>query len=152
MNVALAVLLSIQMSAGSACELARRQILPVLHDLFEVSHTAAKETERGGFLQRDADGALDLVLWPATMQRRKAEFRGTRPPNTVAIAHTHPSGMPLPSEHDINEAERVGLPIYVVTRTSIARVNPDRTVTPIVSQDDWFARPERIRDVCQAWG
>jgi hypothetical protein len=154
MNVAIALLLTAQLSVtAAACDLTRREMLPILRDLFEVSHTAARDTERALFLTRGDDGNLGYELWPATHQRRKATYRGTVPPNTVAIAHTHPNGMPKPSQHDIDEAARTGLPIYVVTRTSIARVDPDRTTTELVSRPDWSDRSSRVEtDACELWG
>ncbi|HEX7807902.1 MAG TPA: Mov34/MPN/PAD-1 family protein, partial [Thermoanaerobaculia bacterium] len=99
---------------------------------------------------RDDAGNLDYKLWPATQQRRKASYRGAVPPNTVAIAHTHPHGMPKPSQHDINEAARTGLPIYVITRTSIARVDPDRTTKELVRRD-WVGG-DVATEACEMWG
>ncbi|HEX7828447.1 MAG TPA: Mov34/MPN/PAD-1 family protein [Thermoanaerobaculia bacterium] len=151
MNIAIAVLLVLQLSATRAeCDLTRRQMMPIFSDLYEASHTAAKDTERALFLTRDDAGNLDYKLWPATQQRRKASYRGPVPPNTVAIAHTHPHGMPKPSQHDINEAARTGLPIYVITRTSIARVDPDRTTKELVRRD-WVGG-DVATEACEMWG
>jgi proteasome lid subunit RPN8/RPN11 len=152
MNNAIALLLSLQMSfAGSACEATRRQMLPILRTLFEASRTAARDTERALFLTQAPGESLQATLWPATMERRRATYRGSMPANVVGIAHTHPQGMPRPSEHDLDESERTGLPIYVITRTSIARVDPDRTVASIVEQYDWLTAPKGSRDRCEAW-
>jgi proteasome lid subunit RPN8/RPN11 len=151
MNATIALLLTLQMGAGStSCDLVQRQMVPMFADLFRASRVAAKETERAMFLTRDGSGALDAQLWPATYERRKASFHGPIPPNTVAIAHTHPQGMPEPSQHDIDEAERTGLPIYVVTRTSIARVDPDRHTEELVSKKDWYGAWRRSGDACDA--
>ncbi len=154
MNVVIALLLAMQVNVTeAACDLSRRQILPILRDLFAVSNTAARETERALFLTRDDAGTFGYELWPATMQRRKASYRGTIPRNTVAIAHTHPHGMPKPSQHDLDEAARTGLPIYVVTRTSIARVDPDRTTTELVLRPEWYRNPlPPGGGPCAQWG
>lgn len=153
MNAATALLLSLQMTiSGASCSLLQRQMLPILADLFKVSRTAAKETERAMFVTRDDDGQLQSQLWPATYERRKASFRGAVPPNTVGIAHTHPNGMPEPSQHDVDEAQRTGLPIFVITRTSIARVDPDRTTEQLVEKKDWYGTWRRTGDACAVWG
>ncbi|HEX2831536.1 MAG TPA: Mov34/MPN/PAD-1 family protein [Thermoanaerobaculia bacterium] len=151
MNAAIALLLSLQMSiSGASCGLVQREMLPILADLFKVSRTPSKETERALFVTRDDDGKLQSQLWPATYERRKASFHGAVPANTVGIAHTHPNGMPEPSRHDIDEAQRTGLPIFVVTRTSIARVDPDRTTRHLVTKKDWYGAWRRTGDACAA--
>lgn len=151
MNIAAVLLLALQLATNQACDITKRQVLPLLRDLLETSRTAAKETERAMFLTQDDDGEIDYELWPATMQRRKASYRGVRPLNTVAIAHTHPHNMPNPSTHDIDEAERIGLPIYVVTRGSIFRVDPDRTTTEVLRHVDWASELRRGNDLCEQW-
>jgi proteasome lid subunit RPN8/RPN11 len=152
MNVAIAVLLSIQMSvAASACTVARGQVLPLLGDLLQASRSAQPDTERAMFLTRTESGDISAQLWPATRQRRQATFTGTMPANAVAIAHTHPHNSPQPSAHDIEEAARLQLPIYVVTRTSITRVDPDRTTTALVAHTDWFADAHPGAGRCEAW-
>jgi hypothetical protein len=156
MNAAIGLLLAVQMSLGNAagdpaCDPRGRDVALRLRGLLQAARSASRETERGMFLTRGPDGALGSVLWPATMQRRKATWRGPVPPETIAIAHTHPHGMPKPSQHDLAEAERTRLPIYVVTRTSIYRVDPDRTVRAIAEKTDWAALLDRgDGEVCLA--
>lgn len=118
---------------------------PHLYRLFVAAQDGHKRTERGAFLTRDKDGKVDLVLWPRTMQQRGARFRGIVPPETVAVAHTHPDGHPHPSQHDVEEAMRIGLPIYVVSRTAIARVDPTGLVTYVVDRAYWVAAYEAAR-------
>ncbi|MGN6183508.1 MAG: hypothetical protein ACTHQM_07625 [Thermoanaerobaculia bacterium] len=148
MNAAAAFFLVLQLGLGPACDLVHQQLFPILGDLFAKSRSAAKDAERALFLTRDEHGNLGYELWPATYERRKASFIGAIPPNTVGIAHTHPTGMPQASSHDINESARIGLPIFVVTRTSIERVDPDHSTQRIVGNKDWIRAMKRGGDVC----
>lgn len=85
--------------------------------------------ERAAFIIRGADGELSLVNWPEDHLFRRARWTGQIPENVVAVIHTHPLRFPLPSVNDIAESKRIGLPIYVVTRLSLCRADPNRRVT-----------------------
>ncbi|HET8799307.1 MAG TPA: Mov34/MPN/PAD-1 family protein [Thermoanaerobaculia bacterium] len=155
MNAAIASLLAVHLSlaaavAAATCDRMTKDAAPHLRDLLRMSRTAARDTERAMFLTRDDDGGIGSVLWPRTMERRKATYRGSVPRNAIAIAHTHPHEMPKPSQHDLDEAARTGLPIYVVTRAAIYRVEPDRTVIEIAGRADWPTVVERGGEVCLA--
>ncbi len=155
MNAVIALILAAQLAwshpaNGPTCKRSRSEVVPIFKELLNTSLTAARETERAMFLTRDSAGNLTGVLWPATMQLRKATFRGRMPSATVAIAHTHPPGMPKPSQHDVDEAARTGLPIYVVTRTSIYRVDPDRRITEVLWSPDWQREIDRFGDAACA--
>lgn len=108
-------------------------------NLFRSAQTGDREAERAGFLTRDPNGGIHFIAWPPTAERRSATFRGSMPPNTIAIAHTHPDGMPEPSRHDLEESIRIGLPIYVVARSTVLRVNVDGTISRIVERRNWVA-------------
>lgn len=143
MLIAILLAATLQIVPGSGCSATDAKAASPLRELFVAAQDGHKETERGAFLTRDADGNLRAVLWPRTMQRRAATFSGTVPRSTVAVAHTHPDGLPQPSAHDIDEAARIGLPIYVVSRTAIARVDPTREVTYLVDNCYWDVILER---------
>jgi hypothetical protein len=120
----------------------------VFFDLFQASQTGDREAERAGFVTRDTNGEISFVAWPATAERRSASFNGIPPPNTIAIAHTHPDGMPDPSRHDIEESMRIRLPIYVVARTAISRVNVDGSISRIIEGMNWTTPGSRM--TCEA--
>ena len=88
-----------------------------------------EDFETAAFIVRGPDGGLSRIFWPGGHLFRRARWRGVIPPNAVAVMHTHPNRMPRPSDHDIAESKRIGLPFYVVTRTTLCRVDPDRTVS-----------------------
>ena len=74
--------------------------------------------ERAGFLVFD-EGRFRLVLWPPTHKFHAEEWNGPIPKGTVAVVHTHPPGQPAPSTHDRAEAQRVGIPMLVITPASV---------------------------------
>ena len=80
--------------------------------------------ERAGFLVFD-EGHFRLALWPPTHKFHAEEWQGPIPKGTVAVVHTHPPGQPAPSTHDQIEAQRVGIPILVITPESVVLVNED---------------------------
>jgi Prokaryotic homologs of the JAB domain len=75
--------------------------------------------ERAGFLVLD-DDRFQMIVWPPSHRFHAEEWRGKVPNGTVAVVHTHPAGQPLPSAHDLMEAQRVGVPMIVVTPMSVA--------------------------------
>ena len=95
--------------------------------------------ERAGFLILMPDGSYRGEVWPFNATMRKASFTGTRPAGTVAIAHTHPLGLPRPSTQDVLLAGQLGIPIVILTPRSITVAHPDGTIQRIVNRD-WLPR------------
>ena len=75
--------------------------------------------EAASFLVRGPDCAIREVPWPKPTKAREATYYGAPPPGTIAIAHTHPDSLPLPSPQDAALAKRSGLDVYVVTRGNV---------------------------------
>jgi proteasome lid subunit RPN8/RPN11 len=65
----------------------------------------------------------------------RATYRGRIPDRTLAIIHTHPNARPNPSPDDIATAQKLGMPVYVVTRSMVTRTDGWRTTR--VAQGDW---------------
>jgi hypothetical protein len=82
--------------------------------------------ERAAFLIREADGTLTLEPW-APGGRRHASFRGQVPIGTIAILHTHPRGEGRPSTQDFAEAERLRMPVVVITEGRVVAAMPNGT-------------------------
>src|SRR5438067_5790331 len=80
--------------------------------------------ERAGFLVLDGDH-FRLVLWPPTHKYHAEEWRGKIPAGTVAAVHTHPIAQPEASNVDRTEAQRVGIPMFVITLRSVVLVTED---------------------------
>lgn len=80
------------------------------------------DQERAAFLVRDSDGTLTLLEWTSHDSFR-ASWRGVMPAGTIAVVHTHPHFDPEPSRHDITEAQRIGIPIVVLSRHGMTAVD-----------------------------
>ena len=90
--------------------------------------------EQASFIVRTPSGALTFVRWPATDEPNVQRYRGV-PRGTVAIAHTHPNWLPMPSAIDRGTAMSVHVPVYVVTRTKITLT--DGRETRVVVDGEW---------------
>jgi len=119
-------------------------LLGVLQQIGERGASAYfDDMEAAAFIVRRPDGSYTSVLWPAkTAAIRGARFVGAIPAGTVAIAHTHPFTAELPSRGDINQAKRIGLPIYVISRWSLYVADPSGEVTGLIVRKDWTRSPQ----------
>ena len=106
--------------------------------------------EHAAFIVREADEAQHFVAWPYHHQLFEATYAGAVPARTVAIIHTHPNSLPLPSVGDAQLALRTRLSVYVVTRQMITRTTGHRT--EIVWLGDWNPGQPRtgVRSLCRA--
>lgn len=75
--------------------------------------------ERAAFLVLQENGRFECRVWPFSPELRQARWYGAAPRGTIAILHTHPRDLPDPSVKDRFEAERVGVPIFVLTERSV---------------------------------
>lgn len=107
-------------------------------DLLRQGHWGLVSSERAAFIVQRPDGSMGCVLWPASaLTDHRETFHGRIPSGTKAIIHTHPIAWPLPSEHDRVEAERLGIPIYVLTRRAIYRTDGQAAI-PLVRDVPWY--------------
>ena len=72
-------------------------------------------------------------------------YVGLRPERCIAVMHTHPFGDNKPSLGDRNEAQRIRLPIVVVTSVAVTVAWPDGIVSSLIDGARWAAmqRPAR---------
>ena len=96
------------------------------------------DREHAAFIVRDADGSLSFREWPYASESRQATFHGAIPPGTVAIIHTHPNAIPVPTQPDSELAKRLHLPVYVLTRTRVTRTSGGAAETVFVG--DWHRK------------
>ena len=89
------------------------------------------ESERAAFLVRRLDGRLTIVPWPSG-DRVEASYVGRIPQRCVAVIHTHPLKSPQPSKHDVLEAQRIGIPIVVITPQSVTVATPEGTTLQLL--------------------
>jgi len=92
-------------------------------------------SEEAMFVVRGAGGAVTFVRWPDSGLHERAQWIGRFPRGTIAIVHTHPNWLPDPSAVDTRLAERIGIPVYVVTRTRISRTSGG--VNETLVSTDW---------------
>ena len=84
-----------------------------------LARVGVDDFEHAAFIARDGDGSLRLIEWPWTHGFRSTEWRGPLPPNVVAIIHTHPKQIPLPSDRDVRTAMRLKIPVFALTPRSV---------------------------------
>jgi proteasome lid subunit RPN8/RPN11 len=77
---------------------------------------AVEDEEVAAFVVMESDGTVDLHHWPRTRTFRAAHWNGPLPKGAVGIIHTHPTKLPYPSQQDLAEARRLGMPVHVVSR------------------------------------
>jgi hypothetical protein len=113
-------------------------VMAALQDLAHCGAYQTDQTEVAAFLVRDRNGVISSVMWPHTANRRSEQYDGAIPAGTVAIAHTHPwQADQHPSRGDIDQAKKIGLPIYVVTRRDLYVVNSSGEVIELFARTNW---------------
>ncbi len=104
-------------------------------ELLESARYGADSREHGAFLVTDESGQLQLSRWPSGAESLRATYRGEIPRRALAIIHTHPNGRPNPSADDVATVQKLGMAVYVVTRTSVTRTDGRQTTR--VAYGDW---------------
>ena len=123
------------------------QVFAILQQMAIAGTQRFDQREMAAFLVRDANGSVSSVPWPQTGRFRSEHYQGTLPTGTVALAHTHPwQADQRPSQGDIEQARKIGLPIYVVTRWNLYVVDSKGKVITLFARTDWTrsTRPEHI--------
>jgi proteasome lid subunit RPN8/RPN11 len=133
---ALALIATLSMPlAASADDLMRDPIVRSFCRLLVQKATTERFHEQGAFVVRTAGGTLYFVMWPRGDEKDVLRWYGRFPDGTIAIVHTHPPWLPAPSPPDIKAARGAGIPIYVITATSIARTTGEQP--EVIAQGDW---------------
>lgn len=133
------------MAAGSPAEVLDDQVRTgngemrsIFSDIFRQASYGALETERAAFVVRGHEGFL-CVMWPNWGGGREVRYTGVIPSGTIAIVHTHPGRQARASEVDRRQAERLGLPFYILSRRAIHRVEPRTGIdTEVVGGALWW--------------
>jgi proteasome lid subunit RPN8/RPN11 len=114
------------------------QLLAALRDLRTRGLMQTDQREVAAFVVRRDDGSLNIVMWPHSANFRSERYEGAVPAGTVAIAHTHPpQADQRPSRGDIEQAKKIGMPIYVVTRWNLWVADAHGDVHELVARTDW---------------
>ena len=129
------LLLLLVVNAGRASGMDRDRTLILAWELLESARFGRDSKEHAAFLVADESGQLQLSRWPWGAESMRASYRGEIPPRAVAIIHTHPNSRPNPSPDDAALAQKLGMEVYVITRTSVTRTDGSRTTH--VALGDW---------------
>ena len=108
----------------SAATLTRDDVAACSETILSRGWEGRANFERAAFLHLSDDGRFRCDVWPADFQFHRAQWWGTTPDGTAALIHSHPRNLPDPSDQDVVEAERLGVPVIVVTPQSIAMALP----------------------------
>jgi hypothetical protein len=95
------------------------------------------DTERAAFLVREANGGYGCVGWPFAGGFHTQHFDGSAPDGTVAIVHTHPRRLPMPSRGDALTAIEFSVPIFVITPRNIYLVSSRGETIVVVENAPW---------------
>jgi hypothetical protein len=97
-------------------------------------------SERAAFVVDSGNGALACLAWPSTHQHEQETFHGAIPPGTIAIIHTHPITVTMPSRQDEDQSRRLGIPIYVLTPLLVSKAVP-YSKSVVVHRGAWVRSP-----------
>ena len=141
MIFALAVFTFVQTTTARAAdhELASQpEVVRMFWQLLQQASYGRSDVEEAAFIVKTQSGELSCVLWPSAGQPNSGRWIGDLPPDTVAIAHTHPNRLPVPSAVDMHTAATIGIPVYVVTNVQIYKTSG--SAPELVHRGAW--RPE----------
>jgi hypothetical protein len=126
-----------QLSVIGGDVLADRSARVELWILLSKAQWGFSHEEQASFIVRTPAGKLTFVRWPAPQEANIQRYCGI-PRGTVAIAHTHPNWLPMPSAIDRGTAMTAHVPVYVVTRSKITLT--DGRHTRVVVDGEWSPR------------
>ena len=116
--------------------------------LLKLGGYGKRPQERAAFLVLHAHHRFACIVWPPSFGYRSERWIGPIPDGTVAIVHTHPEREPHPSSFDIEEAERIGVPILVLTNDSVTVAYPSRKRVATLAGKAWAQRGEGAHCSC----
>ncbi len=91
-----------------------------------IAATGASSHDEAAAFVVERGGRVFPVMWKRSGSLDGAQWDGPIPIGTIAIFHTHPGWLPLPSSVDERTAMRTRLPVYVVTRNRIMKTLGER--------------------------
>jgi len=102
------------------------------------SHNGVHSVEAVVLIFCKLDGSYFAAALGQTNERNRLTFEWD--PAAIAIAHTHPTNMdPKPSKEDTRIADRLGVPIFTMSRWGMYMYDPDtRKITKVRDNLDWL--------------
>ena len=126
----------------------------------KIDAAVTKEFQEAWHVSRNgSDGFEGLVLvYPATDGSILARSQGKSDEqkhftfgwtsNIIAVVHTHPNGVdPKPAGHDLQLADRFGVPVFTITQRGMYVYDPDtRAISQVRDGLDWLESANWIPD------
>ena len=133
-----------------------QHVLDDLYCLWKKGGYGSNATERSEWIIKNGNN-YGSVPWPWSAEVGKETWKGPLPVGTVAIAHTHPDkSSPKPSttggntgRGDQGTADKIGLPVYVVTRNAIWKAVPNAKDPVQAKGKDWWKPSEKAKVKCK---
>jgi proteasome lid subunit RPN8/RPN11 len=113
-------------------------------ELLQIVPLERVDYEKAAFLLQEPDGQLRTLFWN-DREIGVARYTGAMPAHCIAVIHTHPVFLKEPSLGDRREAQRIALPIVVITPQAVTVAWPDGTTSYLVDGLGWAARPQPAR-------
>ena len=102
------------------------------------SHNGVDKVEAVVLIFCRADGSYFAAALGQTNEPNKLRFKWD--PAAIAIAHTHPTGLdPKPSSEDKRIADKLGVPIFTMTRWGMYMYDPEtKQIKKVQNNLDWL--------------
>jgi proteasome lid subunit RPN8/RPN11 len=115
-------------------------VLDIFREVLREGFFSLQDWERAAFVIREDDGHYRSMMWPSIGLFRAARYPGPIPRGVVAIVHTHPLSLPLPSANDRALAMRLQMPIYCLTVSSIYKADGRGNTITVAKNRMWSNR------------
>lgn len=122
--------------------------LDMFAEVLEHGVYGSRDDEAAAFIVHRPDGSEQCLLWPPTAEYHATHHPWPPPSAVMAIVHTHPLALPLPSAADKASAIRLGIPIYSITPANIYKADEFGLATAVVKNHRWFREHDSTRGLC----
>ncbi len=132
----IALLLTLVVKPSSPADMALDPAaLAIFREMLRRNRNGFGDIEEAAFIVRGSGGELIAVPWPGAGEPDRGRWEGSFPAGVVAIAHTHPAWLPMPSSIDAATARRARIPVYVITASRISMTSGGEG--SVVIAGDW---------------
>ena len=134
-------------SAYSSIDLSKinQQVTTEFLKAWNSSHNGVDQVEAVVLIFCRADGSYFASSLGQTNESNKLRFKWD--PAAIAIAHTHPTSLdPKPSSEDKRVADKLGVPIFTMSRWGMYMYDPGtHQITKIQNNLDWLEPSSWVR-------
>jgi hypothetical protein len=137
-------------------------VLKDMYCLWTLGGYGTRPQERSMWVVNN-NNSYSSIPWPWKADYKSESWNGPPPSGAVAIAHTHPDNntqgprsSPKPSksggntgEGDHGTANKIGMPVYVVTGQGIWKAVPNVNDPVQVADSNWYKQFEKKKEKCK---